>query len=220
MTRFFVITGTDTGVGKTHVTCGLARALVAAGRSVCAIKPIESGVGDYLVPTSVEDGVLLAAATGQQAPRAALLRLKAPLAPPVAADREQVTIELKALLASARDYAADCELALVEGAGGLLAPLTWDANALDVARALEAQTLVVAADKLGTINHTLLTLKTLDDAGVAVAGVVLSEPAKADESTGFNARVIERVWGRDRVAMIPHYPVPEEHLDVVLGWLA
>jgi dethiobiotin synthetase len=83
------VTGTDTEVGKTWVTAALGAALVAQGRSVVAIKPVESGVA----LDGVEDGALLAEATGQRAPLQALTRLRAPVAPPVAADREGVRLD-------------------------------------------------------------------------------------------------------------------------------
>src|SRR5438105_13586087 len=94
--RTIVITGTDTGVGKTCGGTGLARALTLRGYRVIAIKPIESGCREAVSPD--EDGVLLAGATGQSEPTAALLRLYAAVAPPVAADMEVIPIDMDALV--------------------------------------------------------------------------------------------------------------------------
>src|SRR5262245_13552878 len=100
--KYIVIAGTDTGVGKTRVATGLAVALASRGARVVAVKPIESGCGDE--PSPAEDGVALAEATGQSEPRAALLRLRTPVAPPVAADLEGVSIDLAALVSRTRRY--------------------------------------------------------------------------------------------------------------------
>jgi dethiobiotin synthetase len=96
-------------------------------------------------------------------------------------------------------HAEGAEYALIEGAGGLLAPITWEWNMADVARALGASALVVAADRLGTINHTLLTLSALELAGIPCAGVVLTTPEKQDASAGSNAAAIARLSGLDRI---------------------
>jgi dethiobiotin synthase len=170
--RIVMVTGTDTGVGKTFVACRLARALTGAGRRVLAVKPVESGCGPE--PTDSEDGVLLARATGQSAPLAAFVRLRLPVAPPVAADREGVVLDHDEWCREIRTLSREAEIVLVEGAGGLLSPLTWETTALDLARDLEASALVIAPDRLGTINHTLLTLSALKSEGIPVLGVVFS----------------------------------------------
>src|SRR5688572_7236834 len=90
---FVVITGTDTGVGKTVVAVGLARALAAAGRAVLAVKPVESGCGEPFARED-EDGVVLALATGQAKPKAALVRLRAPVTPALAAEHEKTPIDV------------------------------------------------------------------------------------------------------------------------------
>ena len=154
-----LITGTDTGVGKTWTGCALARALRRSGRRVVAVKPLETGCPGP--PAETEDGALLARATGQAEPQHALLRFRDPVAPPEAADREGRQIDFEDLVRRVREYAARADISLVEGAGGLLSPLTWKRSALDMARALEARVLLVAADRLGTIGHTLMALKLL-----------------------------------------------------------
>src|SRR6185436_1437495 len=99
---YLVVAGTDTGVGKTWVCAALARALVERGLRVTAVKPVESGCGETVGPE--EDGVVLAEATGQERPREALLRLRAPVAPPVAADLEGVEVRLHPLVERIRGY--------------------------------------------------------------------------------------------------------------------
>lgn len=190
--RRLVVTGTDTEVGKTWVGCRLAEALRDGGAIVRAVKPLESGcaAGE---PDPGEDGVLLARAAGQASPGAALVRLVAPVAPPVAAEREGRALDWEALVRSTREAVAGAQVALVEGAGGLLSPLTWDHTAVDLAKALEAEVLVVAPDKLGVINHVRLTLAALRAAGLTCPGVVLSAPEIADAATGANAASLGRL---------------------------
>jgi dethiobiotin synthetase len=215
-----LITGTDTGVGKTVVGYGLARRLAEGGSRVLAVKPVESGCAGP--PADTEDGVLLARASGQEEPRAALVRLSRPVAPPVAADAEGVSLDHEDWCREIRRREAGHDVVIVEGAGGLLSPLTWRATALDLARRLEAAALVVAPDRLGTLNHTLLTVSALEREGVPLLGVVLVAPAAADESTGTNADALRRCGGVDRIAELPRLGRIEEsseHLEAVARWL-
>jgi dethiobiotin synthetase len=215
-----LVTGTDTGVGKTWITCAIARALSAAGQRVVAIKPIETGCGPTISPA--EDGVMLAAATRQSEPTAALVRLREPVSAAVAAEMEGVTIDLAPLIDRIKGYAKSYDLTIVEGAGGLLAPLTWHDNILDLAHGLEARVLVVASDRVGTINHTLLTLRVLQTEKIPVIGVILTTPAQPDSSTGSNADAIKRLSGIDLVWPVPHLPDPQqgaEAMKEVAGWL-
>jgi dethiobiotin synthetase len=216
--RYVLVTGTDTEVGKTVVACGLARALAARGLRVLAVKPVESGCGE----AGPEDGELLARAAGQAEPRAALVRLETPVAPPVAADREGVALDHREWCSAIRALAPGHDVVIVEGAGGLLSPLTWEADSRDLAVELGASALVVAADRLGSLNHASLTLEALAGAGVPVLGVVFSAPAEPDDSTGTNAAALARVAGDVRVASLPRLADPEAAaggLGTVVEWL-
>jgi dethiobiotin synthase len=216
-----LITGTDRGVGKTWVGRALGRALATAGRRVVAIKPVETGCADATAAT--EDGALLAAATGQAEPLAALHRLEAAVAPALAADLAGETIDLDALVLRVESLSEGAEVVLVEGAGGLLSPITWEWTVVELARTLGAAALVVGTDRLGVINHTLLTLSALELAGIEVAGVVLAPPATPDESTGANAAAIARLAGIDRVVTLPRLTDPLAAGDAVapiLEWMA
>lgn len=190
MGHFVVITGTDTGVGKTVVAAGLARALARAGVRVTAIKFVESGLSGDPDARIGEDGRLLAVASGQAAPREALVRLGPAVTPALAAELDGVALDFDGLVGAVRCSSSESDVTIVEGAGGLFAPLTWERNSRDLARALDARVVVVGSDRLGAINHVLLTLDALG-AG-RVAAVVLSAPAVADASTGTNAGAIRR----------------------------
>lgn len=212
MASLVVITGTDTGVGKTWVARALGGALTRAGRRVVAIKPVETGCSAESL--NVEDGALLSQATGQAAPREALFRFAEPLAPALAAERAGTPIDFDEMVIRIEQYAESAELALVEGVGGLLSPITWEWNVVDLARALNAPALLVGCDRLGAINHTLLALSALELGGVPLAGVVLTAPAVPDPSTGTNAAAVARLAGFERIRMAPHLPDP----DAATGW--
>lgn len=215
-----MIVGTDIGVGKTWTGLALARALCRSAHRVVAIKPLETGCSGP--PGEQEDGVALARATGQSEPRHALLRFCDPVAPPEAADREGRHIDFEALVRTIREHTARADVCLVEAAGGLLSPLTWERSAVDLAQALDARVLLVAADRLGTINHTLLALKVLEMSRLVVAGVVLTPPAQPDASSGSNAMAISRVSGCSRVVCAPRVRDPDhawEKVKETIQWL-
>jgi dethiobiotin synthetase len=195
-----LITGTDIGVGKTWVGCALARALRELGRSVIAIKPVETGCSGQA--SKAEDGVRLARATGQSQPAHAIIRLPEPVAPVLASERAGAEIDFDALVLKIERFSEGAEYTLIEGAGGLLTPVTWEWNMADVARSLTATALVVGADRLGTINHTLLTLSALELAGIPCAGVVLTTTEKPDRSAGSNAGAIARLSGMERIVSL------------------
>ncbi|HEY5940685.1 MAG TPA: dethiobiotin synthase [Gemmatimonadales bacterium] len=214
-----LITGTGTGVGKTWVGQALALALRSAGKDVVAVKPVETGC--YGPPGEREDGVLLARATGQSHPTQAVFRLPDNVPPTLSSDRSGITIDFDALVLKIERCGENAEFLLIEGAGGLLEPVTWEWNMVDVARAMGACALVVAVDRLGTISQTLLTLSALELAGVPCAGVVLTTPEAPDQSTGTNAAAIARLSGLDRVVAAPRsaYPDRSEAIRAVVAWL-
>ncbi len=217
MPDLVMVTGTDTGVGKTWVTCAVARALSERGIDVLALKLAESGTAESVQQD--EDGVLLANATGQDCPTAALRRYRAPLTPADAAALEGLDTDMPAIEREMLRHAAPHRLTLVEGAGGLLAPLATDRTLLDVATTHGARMLVVAADRLGMLNHTLLTLAALDGAGVTCAGVIVNTvdgiTTTEDRSVGRNLAMLREVD--------PGVPLVEtttpDWPETVVGWL-
>jgi len=215
-----VITGTDRGVGKTWVGCALGHALSASGRRVIAIKPVETNCSD--ATAQLEDGALLAAATGQLEPQAALHRFASPLAPALAAEAQNESIDLDALILRIEALGEGADLVLIEGAGGLLSPITWDWTVVEVARTLGASVLVVGPDRLGVINHAQMTLSALELAGLELAGLVLTEPEMPDASPGTNAESIVRLGGLTRVTTIPRLRDPRAAgtlMTAIMPWM-
>jgi dethiobiotin synthetase len=187
---------------------------------VVAVKPVETGCSG--APGEREDGVLLAQATGQSHPTHAIFRVTDAVPPALAGDRSGITIDFDALVLRLERYADEADDLLIEGVGGLLTPMTWEWNMVDVAKALGACVLVVAVDRMGAINSTLLTLSALELAGVSCAGVLLTTPESPDQTTGVNAPAIARLSGLDRVVTAPRtaYPDRTEALRTVAGWLS
>jgi dethiobiotin synthetase len=190
MLRYFV-TGTDTGVGKTFVTCALARLGVAAGKRVLAFKPIETGVTN----PEGEDQAALCAAAGdwQRGPLRGLYRFPLPAAPLVAASAVGSTIDLEMVLQTANEPTAD--LVLVEGAGGWRVPITDAVDMGGLAKRLSYPVILVARASLGTINHSLLSIEAIERDGCSLAAIVLSmRPEDDPDFTRSNAAEIRRRW--------------------------
>ncbi len=200
--RGLFVTGTDTGVGKTEVSCALLLEARAAGLDVGAMKPAESGVAPGQ-PSDAER-LRLAAGGGDEPGLVCPYRFQAPLAPAVAARLAGVEVRLEVILEAARALAARHAALLVEGAGGLLVPLTPRETFADLAVALGLPVLVVARAGLGTVNHTALTVEALRARRLRVAGVVLNRTAPGDDpSVPHNAAEVTRLTGVAVLAILP-----------------
>jgi dethiobiotin synthetase len=162
-----VITGTDTGVGKTVATAALACHARLAGIDVAVCKPVQTGVADG------DDDLVDIARLSGVTELSGLARYPEPLAPVAAARRADMPLPGRSELVSSV-LAVDAGLTLVEGAGGLLVELGTDGVTLrDIAIDLAAPVLVVASATLGTLNHTALTLEALASQNVWCAGLVI-----------------------------------------------
>ncbi|MFM9964604.1 MAG: dethiobiotin synthase [Planctomycetaceae bacterium] len=182
--RGLFITGTDTGVGKTHVACGIVRELRSAGHRVGAYKPACSGasLSEHDRPRW-EDIDRLRDALGREVSDDQLCpqRFLAPLAPPVAARIEGRQVDWKSTLDGFIAWRNDCDILVTEGAGGLLCPLTHRVTMDEFARLIEFPLVIVARLGLGTINHTLLTVEVARQRGLRIAGLVFNEPTPTED---------------------------------------
>ncbi|MCD6430995.1 MAG: dethiobiotin synthase, partial [Deltaproteobacteria bacterium] len=163
MNNGLFITGTDTGVGKTVVAATLAYALHQRHISFSYIKPVESGIINHEYLEEDSDAALVKRAGFLPEPLDEIVpfTFREPLAPLLAARREGVELSGKALRECVRTRIKPSGLTLVEGAGGLLAPICPNYLILDLIKDLQLPVLVVCRTSLGAINHTLLTLDRL-----------------------------------------------------------
>ncbi len=208
MSALFV-TATGTDVGKTFVTAGLIRALRRAGRQVDALKPVVSG---FEMPNAAasDPGVLLAAlghaVTVQALDRISPWRFTAPLSPDMAAGLEGRAVDFDRLNAICRDrIAAAPDVLLIEGVGGIMAPLDESHTVLDWMVALGLPVLLVAGSYLGAISHTLSALEVLNQRGLRVVSIVVSESAGGTVDLGQTAAAIRRFTAQD-VVELPRLP--------------
>jgi len=195
--RCIFITGTDTGVGKTVLTCLLARHLRAAGLRVAVLKPICSGGrDDARALHAALDGTLTLDEINPWHFRAAL-------APLLAARREGRRVRLAEVLAHVRRFEKKLDVVLIEGAGGLLSPLGKGFNARDLIVKLRATPVVVCPNRLGAVNQTLLVLDALPRAVVARAHVVLVSPPGLGRLARTNASVLAEFMAGSRLHTLP-----------------
>lgn len=178
------ITGTDTGVGKTHVTCLLLDALKREGRRAAGFKPFCCGErGDSIA-------LLRASAEGFTIDEVNPVWLKIPASPYAAAMIENRLLDLERVSAAFHELADSCEDVLIEGVGGWEVPLAPRYTAADFAQSLAAPVLVVVNNRLGALNHTILTVKNIQARGMECAGIVLNHVRQERDSASITNRLI------------------------------
>lgn len=200
----YFVTGTDTGVGKTHVTVAMTVGLRRAGRRARAIKPIETG----WAPGNT-DAEQLAAASGSSLPESLWQSLQAPRSPKAAAALEGKTIDHRALATWCTRQSGDP--LFIEGAGGWAVPICAGVRMGDLAAQVADAVIIVGRAGLGTVNHSILTVEAVATRA-PLTGLVLSRrPDDPVEFTRENAAEIAAQTGA-RVAVFP------DDEDEILGW--
>lgn len=151
----FIIAGTDTGVGKTFVACKLAKEFHRSGKTVGVFKPFESG------GTADSRALQKASGTIQTLSEICFYFLKLPASPYQAALSQNVKIDFKKVIQTIKKSLPKNQINIIELAGGLLVPITNTHTNLDLIKALKLPVILVAPNKLGTINHSLMSLEIL-----------------------------------------------------------
>jgi len=203
----FFVTGTDTGVGKTEVASYLVKRFREQGFRIGVMKPVATGVGKVC-----GDAETLRKACFSRYPAQYInpVSLKLPLAPMVAAKIEKKKIDMKLVWDSFKRLNADNDMVIVEGIGGVMVPICKRGKkifyVLDMILKMRLPVIIVARPNLGTINHTLLTIKLLRRQNISIAGIIFNYTSKIkrDLSIKTNPEVIERLSG-EKVLGIMYY---------------
>jgi dethiobiotin synthetase len=207
-----VVSGTDTGVGKTEVACALIRLFREAGRKVIGLKPVETGCREEAGELVAEDALRLRQAAGVDEPleRIVPYRLRPALAPAEAAKQEGVIITIDRIFQTFDFFAGRYDLIVVESAGGLLVPINDNFLFADLLPNFVLPVLLVAPNRLGVINHTLLSLEALQRRKVPVLGVVLNQLSpEPDASAATNAAAIRQHGQVEWLIETPYFPKNE-----------
>ena len=209
----FFITGTDTGVGKTYITKLLVESLRAEGKYAVGFKPISCG--------DREDAVILAAASGNLSlDEVNPLHFSSAVAPHVAALLENKTIDPAQILASYQAISEIYDPVIVEGAGGWEVPITESYFVSDIAKDLNLPVILVAANRLGALNHILLTLAAIQAKGLKCAGIILNQlEDEMDTPMITNKGIIESLTQVPLLDHIIHGQdfLSQELMDVLMG---
>jgi dethiobiotin synthetase len=189
------VTATDTGAGKTHVAVRLIRALRESGACACGFKPICCGDRD--------DAIALADASDWKGDMDIVnpVWIREPIAPFAAQLRSQQAVDRLAISNAFNALSRNCDCVIVEGAGGWLVPITRDYSMANLAEDLGLPVLIVVENRLGAINHALLTAHAVRDAEVPVAGWILNTiaPCAADLAQETNRGVLDALMPFPRI---------------------
>ena len=188
--KAILVTGTDTGVGKTYVTYNLALEIKRKGVSVGCFKPVETYVSE--VP---EDGKLLSEATGQPIEEVVPVRFSLPLSPYAAEMEEGKEIDLEDLTDRFHKLREKYDIVLVEGAGGIAVPIKRNFTYADLALKWGLDVIIVGRAGLGTLNHTYLSWFYARERGLNLIGIVLNGFSGEDVSERTNPKIVEEMTG-------------------------
>lgn len=194
------ITGTDTGVGKTTIAAALAAVIKKKGTDVGVMKPVAAGGWDdarFLIKAAgVKDNIFIVNP----------YCLATPVAPAIAAEIEKITIDKKRITTAYEELSQRHEMLIVEGVGGLLVPLYKKYLVTDLIKDLDLPVIIVARPGLGTINHTLLTIRQATISRIKVLGVIINnfDEASAGIAEKTAPDAIERIGKVPVLGIVRH----------------
>jgi len=204
MSRTFFVTGTDTEVGKTAVTCALLEAAAARGLQTAAVKPVAAGCDGR---GHNEDALALQAHMTLELDYAQVnpVALEPPIAPHIAAARAGRNIQAARLAGLCRGVMnAGADLVLIEGAGGWRVPISPRETLADLAAELRAGVILVVGMRLGCINHALLTAEAILRDGLPLVGWVANQPGERMDCHEENVQTLQRLLPAPCLGELPH----------------
>ena len=189
--RSFFITGTDTDVGKTFITCALIEAFAARGIRAVPMKPIAAGTINVNGVIMNADVAALCDVSGTEAALADInpYCFSEPIAPHLAAMHESIVVKIDVIRAAFDRLKANAELVLVEGAGGFLVPLSDGQSMAEIPDALDLDVILVVGMRLGVLNHALLTVEAICTRGLTLAGWIANTPAAGAPMLAFDENI-------------------------------
>jgi dethiobiotin synthetase len=206
----YFITGTDTGVGKTLLSCALLHAFAAQGKCVAGFKPVAAGCDD---DDHNEDAKALRAASSMQTTYGQTNPYCFPhaIAPHLAARHAGARIDFSRILTSYKELAGQADVVIVEGVGGFCVPLNEKQDSADLAKELALPVILVVGIRLGCLNHALLTLRAIADYQLECAGWIANVldadmPALQENIEALRERIPAPLLG-----IIPHQAQPDAH---------
>jgi len=212
--RGFFVTGTDTGIGKTRVSCALLHAFRAHGQRALGMKPVASGCYETVDGLRNDDADALIAASDPQPPYMLCnpYALPLPIAPHLAAMAIGIDIEIAPLSSAFGQLAGIADRIVVEGVGGWAVPLSHRVMQADLVRALELPVVLVVGLRLGCINHALLSARAIADDGCTLAGWIANRVDPAMEYADANLATLEARIAAPLLGVIEHAPqaTPDE----------
>ena len=205
MARGIFVTGTDTGVGKTIVSAGLAMALKARGMRVGVMKPVATGcIGNGRL-ISMDAVYLFEAAENEYAPLTSPVRFRNPVAPSIASIYEQKEVDLDAIRSAFKKLQHYYDYLIVEGIGGVLVPIRKNFLVANLIREMGYPIVIVSHVSLGAINHTLLTIDSALIRGFPIKGVIFNRAPLVNYSLAelTNPRAIHELTGLPVLGTLP-----------------
>jgi len=223
MQNAFFITGTDTGVGKTLISCALLHAFAQAGKSVVGMKPVAAGCMASPQGNVCEDVEALRAASTVDAARECInpYALPAAVAPHLAAQQAHIQIEMAPILNAYRQLQTLADVVIVEGVGGWIVPFNDTQTSADLAQQLDLPVIMVVGMRLGCLNHALLTAQAIQAQGLQLQGWVANRIDPAMALLDENVQTLQARLAAPLLGVIPHSAVPEanniaKHMDISL----
>ena len=213
----FFITGTDTDVGKTFVTCALIEAFAARGTRVVPMKPVAAGTINIHGVVMNADVAVLREISGTQAALADInpYCFPEPIAPHLAAKHEKRVVDLQVIRAAFDRLNADADTVLVEGAGGFLVPLSDNQSMAEIPSVLALDVILVVGMRLGVLNHALLTVEAIRSRGLTLRGWVANTAVKNPLMLAFdeNIATLLRMIDAPLLGIVPYDAQATDKLD-------
>ncbi|MBT7407897.1 MAG: dethiobiotin synthase [Nitrosomonadales bacterium] len=208
MNNTFFITGTDTGIGKTFVACILMQFIKSQQKKVIGMKPIAAGIDKARGENANEDVILIKSECSSKigADEINTYSFIEPIAPHIAAQKNNVEIDLSKIKMHAENLKKRADYLFIEGAGGYLVPLNSNSTMADLVDELDIPTIVVIGVKLGCINHGLLTIEAILKRGQRIFGWVANIIDKDMLESGENISSLKKRIKAPLLGTIPYSP--------------